>query len=130
MRNAWALALFQVFDASSHGSLPACLPALRRLVCVCVARRAVQLISMDPNDAWAEWQRLCKLTRAVDDASLDAASERKGMSGALGRWLKGVRAISAANALRGMLDIKLQKANAALMVSGDARAGEGRGGIL
>lgn len=105
---------------------PAC-PAACLFVC---APRTVQLISMDPNEAWAEWQRLCKLTRAVDDASLDAASERKGMSGALGRWLKGVRAISAANALRGMLDIKLQKANAALMVSGDARAGAGRGGIL
>ncbi|KXZ54725.1 hypothetical protein GPECTOR_4g793 [Gonium pectorale] len=94
-----------------------------------------RLVDLDPQQAWAEWQALCKAFRPLNElsvASLDAAStavdgEAAGQpfnraTAALARWAASVRIVSAARAMQAVLEAKLKAANAALMktFSGDS----------
>ncbi|GIL53450.1 hypothetical protein Vafri_9052 [Volvox africanus] len=92
-----------------------------------------RLVSLDPQQAWAEWQALCKAFTPLNEisvSSLDAVSTAADepatdpstrASVALARWAASVRIVSAARAMQNVLEAKLQLANAALMktFSGD-----------
>ncbi|GLC34334.1 hypothetical protein PLESTB_000741100 [Pleodorina starrii] len=86
-----------------------------------------RLVSLDPQQAWAEWQALCKAFTPLNElsaSSLDAVSTAGDeppadpslrASMALARWAASVRIVSAARAMQSVLEAKLQSANAALM---------------
>ncbi|EFJ47174.1 radial spoke protein 17 [Volvox carteri f. nagariensis] len=92
-----------------------------------------RLVSLDPQQAWAEWQALCKAFTPLNElsaSSLDAVSiaadedatdPSTRASMALARWAASVRIVSAARAMQSLLEAKLQQANQALMktFSGD-----------